>query len=122
MAQLIYYSNSSSYKGFAKDLSKDLALANYEENPIWKLVSTNMSLIASGSRWLYFTENYDFHFNITLKRQPLYYMINSVIPCFILNLVTLFTFFMPFNLQATLSNIYLFIYLVFIQLLNLNLK
>ena len=87
---------------------KELDIADYEENPIWKLVSTNMSLIASGSRWLYFTENYDFHFNVSLKRQPLYYMVNSLYPCFILKFVTLFTFFMPFVLQTTLSSFFLF--------------
>jgi hypothetical protein len=94
---------------------KFIATKEYDENPIWKLTNTSVSFINISSRWLGgdpLESNSDLFFNITLKRQPNYYMINFVFPCFILNLITLFLFFMPFSLQAVMSKYILqFIYI-----------
>jgi hypothetical protein len=86
---------------------KHLIKREYEENSIWKLVNITVSFINVSSRWFSDSDpmeyNNDLFFNITLKRQPSYYMINHVFPCFILNSITLFLFFMPFVLQAGMS-------------------
>lgn len=79
---------------------------DYIENPIWNL--TNLSLTVRPSKSKFQNdpdyESDELHLNFTVKRTPLHYMINSVYPCIILNAVTLSTYFLPFNLQASLSD------------------
>ena len=74
-------------------------------NLVWELVENNISLINSTSRF-FGSSGYsnDLYFVLKIKRKPLYYMINNVYPCLILNMVTLITFFLPFSLQASLCN------------------
>ena len=74
-------------------------------NLVWELVENNISIINSSSRF-YGLSDYsnDLYFVLKIKRKPLYYMINNVYPCLILNMVTLITFFLPFSLQASLCN------------------
>jgi hypothetical protein len=79
------------------------AVKDYANNSIWKLVKTSVSFIQSGSRLFFESQNDDYVFSLTLKRQPNYYMINFVFPCFVLNFVNLFLFFMPFPSQSTIS-------------------
>jgi nicotinic acetylcholine receptor, invertebrate len=50
--------------------------------------------------------NNDMNFNLIISRKPLYYMLNNIYPCFILNLVTLLTFFLPFASQLGISIIF----------------
>ncbi len=82
---------------------------DYIENSVWKLKSTDQSIQQSNSRLMrlpgYFTD--DAFFNLTIERRPLYYMINCVYPCLILNGVILAVFFVPFNIQCSLGNLIL---------------
>ncbi len=78
-------------------------IIDYTENPLWDLLNASTTIIKSGSRFQNVFYSDDLYFNLTIARQPLYYMINNVYPCLILNMVTLLTFFLPFNLQATLT-------------------
>jgi hypothetical protein len=41
------------------------------------------------------TQSTEINLELVLTRKPLYYMMNSIFPCFILNIVTLVSFFMP---------------------------
>ena len=79
---------------------------DFVKNPVWEFViSESRSYVKNSSRLL--STDYkasDVHFVASFKRGPLYYMINNVYPCLILNVVTLLTFFLPFALQASLSN------------------
>ena len=79
---------------------------DFVKNPVWDFViSESRSYVKNSSRLL--STDYkasDAHFVASFKRGPLYYMINNVYPCLILNVVTLLTFFLPFALQASLSN------------------
>ena len=74
-------------------------------NLVWELIENEISLINSTSRF-FGSSGYsnDLNFILIIKRKPLYYMINNVYPCLILNMVTLITFFLPFSLQASLCN------------------
>ena len=79
---------------------------DFVKNPVWELVDTaDWCKVKNSTRLL--SNDYiasDAHFVASFKRGPLYYMINNVYPCLILNVVTLLTFFLPFALQASLSN------------------
>lgn len=79
-------------------------LIEFTKNSIWNLTNTQVSLIKNGARFLNIANQSDFSFKFTIKRQSLYYLYSNVYPCLILNFVTLFTFFLPFSLKASLSN------------------
>ena len=87
-------------------INETLGKANTDDflpNLVWELVENKISIINSTSRF-FGSSGYsnDLNFVLKIKRKPLYYMINNVYPCLILNMVTLITFFLPFSLQATL--------------------
>ena len=50
-------------------------------------------------------EGNDFFLNLVVQRKPLYYIINNIFSCLVLNIITLLMFFIPFQLQATLSKL-----------------
>ena len=87
-------------------IDEDLDIGSTDDltpNLVWDLVDYDLFLINSTSRF-FGSSGYsnDLNFILIIKRKPLYYMINNVYPCLILNMVTLITFFLPFSLQATL--------------------
>ena len=87
-------------------IDEDLDIGSTDDltpNLVWDLVDYDLFLINSTSRF-FGSSGYsnDLIFLLKIKRKPLYYMINNVYPCLILNMVTLITFFLPFSLQATL--------------------
>ena len=87
-------------------IDEDLDIGSTDDltpNLVWDLVDYDLFLINSTSRF-FGSSGYsnDLIFLLIIKRKPLYYMINNVYPCLILNMVTLITFFLPFSLQATL--------------------
>jgi len=45
----------------------------------------------------------DIYFNLIISRKSSYYMLNNIYPCFILNLVSLLAFFLPYASQLTIS-------------------
>jgi nicotinic acetylcholine receptor len=73
------------------------------ENQIWTLMNQSTNIIQNTTRFsnVYLSDEINFTFRI--KRGPLYYVINNVYPCLILNIITLLTFFLPFAIQASLS-------------------
>lgn len=81
-------------------------LFGYISNPIWSVKSTNVSVMNVGLRFLNLLTATDFFFNLTLQREPSYYIYNTVYPSLILNCVTLIAFFISFELQASLSKKY----------------
>ena len=73
-----------------------LDISDYTENSIWDLFSSNIKTSVKGDRSLFEqTQSTEIVIELNLERKPLYYMINSIFPCFILNIVTLVSFFMP---------------------------
>ncbi len=71
-------------------------MSDYTNNTIWTLVSSDVLSQQSSDRVPFEdAQNTEIILKINLQRKPLYYMMNTVFPCFILNIVTVLTFFMP---------------------------
>lgn len=89
------------------DISTDTKtqLNNYIPNAVWDLVDVKYEWLLSDERFIEFGEynTEDLTFNLILKRRPLYFMINGIYPCLVLNIVTLFAFHIPFSSQVSLS-------------------
>ena len=83
--------------------NKKASTVNFMANSVWDLVGNKITIVNTSSRFFGYLSSSDFVFELTVQRKPLYYMINNVYPCLILNVVTLITYFLPFSLQATLS-------------------
>jgi hypothetical protein len=85
-----------------------LRASGFVENSVWKLKNTNV-YVQNTTRLSdqYLTS--DIYFEGTVQRKPMYYILNNIYPCLILNVITLFSFIFPFQLQSTLS-IYLYIF------------
>lgn len=84
------------------DVGPQYDLGNFTKNPVWELVENDTYSVNESRVGIYFETN-DVHLKLTVKRKSLYYMINNVYSCLILNAITLLTFFIPFAVQATLS-------------------
>lgn len=98
-----WFQNNQWITFYIRHDSKKYFLDNYVKNPVWEIVDYEQRGVEDSSRILSQNTS-DTYFEVTIKRGPLYYMINTVYPCLILNVVTLLTFFLPFALQATISN------------------
>lgn len=72
------------------------------ENSIWNLYNGN-SISKNTNRLGIQYPTTDVYFEGIFKRKPMYYIINNVYPCLILNIVTLFTFHFQFAQQVALS-------------------
>ena len=86
----------------------EFSLDDYTENAVWNLVSTNIDLKKTEKRLPSFLKNnnlsidqIDFKFKI--KRRPLYFMVNGIFPCLLLNILTILFFFLPYSSQVGLS-------------------
>lgn len=83
--------------------TKNIDNNSYVINSVWDL--TNITLNISSNYDRYPNEPFpveELTFIFTLKRWPLYYMITGIFPCFVLNLVTLLSYTLPYVLQINL--------------------
>ena len=83
-------------------------LTDYIEHPIWDITSTDLDEKESGiDRVPYVSNSYSSEITISLnlKRKPLYYFVNFIFPCLVLNFVSLFAYSIPINGQIGLSKI-----------------
>jgi hypothetical protein len=86
--------------------SEPIGIEHYIQNPVWDLVQTSYDFYFAKDRYSYDRDYYDMEevsFSFTLKRRPLYFMINNVFPCLVLNLITVMSFFLPTMPQFTIS-------------------
>ena len=79
-----------------------LTASGFVENSVWSLQGGNF-FVTNTTRLSAQNLASDIYFQGTFKRKPMYYLINNVYPCLILNIITLFTFKFPFPIQASLS-------------------
>ena len=80
-----------------------LDTSGYVKNSVWDLMSTNVRSVISSDRYFNFDEdiqNEDIYFDFVLARRPLYFMMNNIFPCLILNFVVILLFSLPFNAQV----------------------
>ena len=75
----------------AKDSKFDTK--DYIENAVWDLRSVSSDEKETSKR---LNNSTDISFKIRIKRRPTNYMFNNLYPCFVLNVVTLLTFWIPF--------------------------
>ena len=90
---------------------------SYVPNPIWEIINNGTMSKNAGSR-LFKDDNTiydpsceectndDQVFFFTIRRRPLYYMINNIYPSLILNVISLLAFFLPFASQVTICNFF----------------
>jgi hypothetical protein len=91
---------------FLKIKLKETVLANYIPNTIWTLVEVNTTVTLPFARFQYYFPSYTSYvasYNIKLKRRPLYFMMSSVFPSLVLNLITVLSFALPFASQIALG-------------------
>jgi hypothetical protein len=78
----------------------------YTTNSVWDLMDTSYYYNYTHDRYSFDFPNYnikEINFMFTIKRRPLYFMITSIFPCLVLNLLTLMSFFLPSVPQFTIS-------------------
>jgi len=81
---------------------------DYVENSVWKLKDLNVAIIQSNKRIPTFLSDKNFtcdeiQFTLKIERGSLYFFANGIFPCLLLNCLTLFLFFLPYNSQVGLS-------------------
>ena len=76
-----------------------LNMDNYIQNPVWNLISTIGTDVPSTDRFDTYMElkSTDVVFELLIKRRPTNYMLSNLFPCFLLNVITLISFWLPFN-------------------------
>ncbi|CAF1376450.1 unnamed protein product [Adineta ricciae] len=88
---------------YTENASTLIDISNYIEHPLWKLKSVSMDVIRTSDRSL-FEDTYNdvISIQLFLQRKPLYYIMNGIFTCLILNCVTLLAFALPFGSQIGL--------------------
>ncbi|CAF2011275.1 unnamed protein product [Rotaria magnacalcarata] len=78
-------------------------LSDYDEHPIWQLNGTDVVLIRAEDR-APFEDTYNaiISMQLYLKRKPLFFILNGIFACLILNCVTLLSYAVPFVVQINL--------------------
>ena len=99
----------------------------YVDNELWtiKSIKLNKSLFKKQTATYDIIESNDSNdysteyisYELVLKRKPLFFMVNSIFPMLVLNLINLATHFLPFSFQIGLCNLYL----NFKRTININL-
>ena len=87
---------------FDSDSSK-IDLSNYVAHPVWSLKAVTVKSVNNSDRYLTTSgyTNEDIYYYLSITRGSSYYMSN-LIACFILNVVTVLAFFIPFAQQVAL--------------------
>jgi nicotinic acetylcholine receptor, invertebrate len=78
--------------------------SGYNEHPLWKLDRTDMVVIDALDR-APFEDTYNnvISIQLFLRRKPLFFMMNGIFACLVLNCVTLLSYSLPFAIQISLS-------------------
>ena len=92
----IFYSVNDSY----------VDVSDFTTNGVWTLTNSDVTSIIKSDKSSGFEDNSDtyIYLNLYIQRNPLYYIMNSIFPCFILNCVTLIGYFMPFPMGMILAS------------------
>ena len=95
--------------------AKDIDLSTYTQNSLWNLLNVSVMKINNKNRMAndfilestdkdeYITNDISFEFHT--RRRPLYFMINSIFPMFVLNLITMAIHFIDFSYQVGLCKL-----------------
>ncbi len=83
-----------------------ISLLNYVPNRSWDLVGSSDGPLNISDRFKLYNDTYNtnqFELEIEIHRRPLYFMINTIFPCLILNVLNLMSFGLPFPSQIALG-------------------
>ncbi len=100
---LIFKSYSYEFLYFYSD---EVVTKNYVPNTLWDLKNITNTWSLPYDRFQDFYEQYQMYvlkYEITLKRRPLYFIMNSIFPSLVLNLITVLSFALPFASQIALG-------------------
>ena len=88
---------------YDEDISQVLDISNYNEHPLWELTGTDIIEIRTADR-APFEETYNevISIQLFLRRKPLFFIVNGIFACLVLNVVTLLAFSLPFGTQVGL--------------------
>lgn len=78
-------------------------LKGFTENTIWNLTDSVLRVETTNDRQDDGDENDELVIELYLSRKPLYYMLSGVLPCLILNIISLISYLLPFTVQIGLS-------------------
>jgi hypothetical protein len=91
---------------------------NFVRSPVW--VITNVTQVKIPSENRFYLLNIDtnktykvneIYYTFTIQRKPMYIMMNGIFPCFLLNLVILLAFALPFATQIGLCKLEMFVFI-----------
>ncbi|CAF1352425.1 unnamed protein product [Rotaria sp. Silwood1] len=88
---------------YTENRSLVIDTSGYSEHPLWKLNGTDLVVIEAADR-APFEDTYNAIISIQLylERKPLFFMMNGIFACLILNFVTLLSYALPFAPQIGL--------------------
>ncbi|CAF1259712.1 unnamed protein product [Adineta steineri] len=100
---LTSWSQGSSRLVYTENSTAVIDISGYTEHPLWKLNGTDMVVIRSADRTP-FEDTYNdvITIQLYLQRKPLYFIMNGIFACWILNCVTLLSYTLPFGSQIGL--------------------
>ena len=88
---------------YTEDKDTVLDLSEYLENPLWELKNSDIVVDRAEDRAPYeWTYNNIISIQFTLQRKALYYIVNGIFTCLVLNCVTLLAYTLPFGTQVGL--------------------
>ncbi|UJR12014.1 hypothetical protein I4U23_016192 [Adineta vaga] len=100
---LTSWSQGSNRILYTENASSVIDISQYIQHPLWKLKDVSMAVIQTSDR-APFDETYNdvIAIQLFLQRKPLFYIMNGIFTCLILNCVTLLAFTLPFGSQIGL--------------------
>jgi nicotinic acetylcholine receptor beta-4 len=106
---LTSWSQGSSRIIYTEDSSTVIDVSEYTEHPLWKLSGTDMVVIQAEDRTPFeVTTNDVITIQLYLQRKSLFFIMNGIFACWVLNCVTLLSYSLPFGSQIGLCKNVLF--------------
>ncbi|CAF1276435.1 unnamed protein product [Rotaria sp. Silwood1] len=100
---LTSWSQGSNRIAYTENNSLVIDISEYNEHPLWKLNGTDMIVFEAEDR-VPFGDDFNAVISIQLylQRKPLFFIMNGIFACLILNCVTLLSYTLPFGTQIGL--------------------
>lgn len=84
----------------------DVGVVMYSPSSLWDLIGTKSEQFQQPSKLIF---NQIAHTNVkytlVLRRRPLYIMVNAIFPSFVLNIITIIAYLLPYSAQISLSKL-----------------
>ena len=88
---------------YTEDKDVVLDIKQYNAHPLWELKDADIVIYRSEDRAPFeYTYNSIISIQLTVRRKPLYFIMNGIFACLILNFVTLLAYALPFGTQVSL--------------------